>query len=333
LWATLLAALVAAMVSYLVFVANSEAAPAADGKYYPYIINGEPVPNGKYPFMAALIDQKRQGTIKDKLFCGGSLIDKTHVLTAGHCVFQRGPNTDPPQKPQDTLVFVGRTVLTSNQGQVRNVKDIDVHPVFKAAKLAGTSDFRYDVAVLTLSRAVKGIKPIELATSSQNNLERPGRKATIAGWGDTVPNDNKLTIPNRMQEAQVPIVSDSRADKAWEKDPFQGASQPNDFVPPLMIGAGGKQTITCQGDSGGPLFVRTSGNGDGDNGDDENSPNTNGGSGGKYTQIGITSFGPVGCLTFSRIAVYTEVNAKPIASFIDRAADKGDDGDNGDGDK
>ena len=33
LWATLLAALVAAVVSYLVFVPNSEAAPAADRKH------------------------------------------------------------------------------------------------------------------------------------------------------------------------------------------------------------------------------------------------------------------------------------------------------------
>jgi hypothetical protein len=54
LWATLLAALVAAMVSYFVFVPNSKAAPAADGKYSPYIINGSPVPNDKYPFMSFL---------------------------------------------------------------------------------------------------------------------------------------------------------------------------------------------------------------------------------------------------------------------------------------
>ena len=70
------------------------------------------------------------------------------------------------------------------------------------------------------------------------------------------------------------------------------------------------------------------GNGDGDNGDDEISSNTNGGSDGKYTQIGITSFGPIGCLKGERIAVYTEVNAEPIASFIERTADNG----NGDGD-
>jgi secreted trypsin-like serine protease len=334
LWATLLAALVAAMVSYFVFVPNSEAAPAADGKYSPYVINGEPVPHGKYSFVAALINTKPKNPYQ---FCGGTLIDKTHVLTAGHCVFQRGPKASPPQKPQDTLVFVGRTVRSSNQGQVRNVKDIDVHPLFKAAKYAGTVDFAYDAAVLTLSRPVKGIKPIELATSSQNNLERPGRHATLAGWGSRVPRtpcEPTGHTQNRMEEAQLPIVSDSRADKILQQPPAcapQASVGKNipDFVPWLMIAAGGKDASPCQGDSGGPLFVRTSGNdaNNGTNGDDEN--------GGKYTEIGIDSWAR-GCGVAGNPAVFTEVNAKPIASFIERAADNGNgdgDGDNGDDDK
>jgi secreted trypsin-like serine protease len=186
-------------------------------------------------------------------------------LTAGHCVLD-AKLIGPPVlsvKLQALQVVVGRTVLTSDQGEERTVKEIDVHPKYPdnpgPKNLPGNPQ-SYDVAVLTLSRAVKGIKPIELATSSQNDLERPGRHATVAGWGDTVPNDKGLTIPNRMQEAQVPIVSDSRADKALDKMNVRNF----DFVPLLMIGAGGKQSITCQGDSGGPLFVRTSGNGDGD---------------------------------------------------------------------
>jgi trypsin len=323
LWATLLAALVAAMVSFFVFVEGGAAAPAADKPTYePYIINGKFVPNGKYPFMSRLNIWFADGAKDDPnnrpdgFICGGTLIDADSVLTAAHCV------------TADTRLLkvklkVGRTVLSSNQGQVRFVKpeSVFIHPKYKNP--GGDRPAPYDAAVLELSGPVSGIAPIKLASSEQDNLERPGRHATVAGWGNTVPNakPGEEVFPKHMQEAQLPIVSDSRAEEVLKKQ----------YFPPLMIAAGGRQSITCQGDSGGPLFVQTSG--DGDNGDDENSRDDNGGSGSKYTQIGITSFGPIGCLAASRIAVYTEVNAKPIASFIERAADNGDGDDDNGGDE
>src|SRR5215217_1191273 len=63
LWATLVGALVAAMVvvSLIVFVQSGEAAPQAADERTPYasvsplIVGGTAVPNGKYPFMAALL--------------------------------------------------------------------------------------------------------------------------------------------------------------------------------------------------------------------------------------------------------------------------------------
>jgi len=45
------------------------------------IINGKVTHVNEFPFMAALLNRKRQ-------FCGGSLVDEIHVLTAAHCVAQ-----------------------------------------------------------------------------------------------------------------------------------------------------------------------------------------------------------------------------------------------------
>jgi secreted trypsin-like serine protease len=179
-------------------------------------------------------------------------------------------------------------------------------------------DNRYDAGVVELRRPVKGIKPIELATSKQNYLERPGRNATVAGWGlqlayqpgaDYPP---KSRIQNHMRDAQVPLVSDSRARQIY-----------TDYIPPIMIAAGGKGKDACQGDSGGPLFVRTSGNDDDGrkNGDDSNCDDNDRGSGGEYTQIGITSTG-AGCGAKGVPGVYAEVNNPSIRSFITSAASK-----------
>merc|ERR1712088_1146440 len=56
--------------------------PSATQSFFaalPYIVNGYEAIKHEYPFMAALMNRNRQ-------FCGGSLIDEKHVLTAAHCV-------------------------------------------------------------------------------------------------------------------------------------------------------------------------------------------------------------------------------------------------------
>lgn len=229
---------------------------AGGSEIQPRIVGGTPVPNGDFRFVASLGNVNYGSTAYRRFFCGASLIDRDSVLTAAHCV--KGT----PKQP--LRVTVGRTVLTSDQGQTRRIARISIHPRFD-----GFTSLTYDAAVLTLKNPVKGIAPIRLAGKAQNPLEKPGRLAKIAGWGNTInqpPNgSNGGNYPDRMRQARVPIVSDARA-----RDAFGPR-----YVGALMVAAGRERKDTCDGDSGSPMFAGQSGT--------------------RY-QIRITSFGR-GCAT------------------------------------
>jgi secreted trypsin-like serine protease len=279
LWTTLVGALVAAMVaSVVVFVRSGEAAPqtadeqtsyASVSSKSPMIVGGTAVPNGNYPFMA-YVKLYRNG--KRSGFCAGSLIDRNSVLTAAHCLL----NTT------GAVVVVGRSDLRKkNRGQEIGASRPFIHPRF-----IGNG---YDAGVLKLRRPVKGIKPIKLATAKQNNLEKPGHILTAAGWG--VMKQRPDILPKRMHDVSVPVVSDSRAKRAYQ-------SQGPKYLPSLNVAAGKKGKSPCFGDSGGPLFDS-----------------------GSRTQVGITSHGAVQkCGTARYPVVYTEVNNPNIRNFILSAA-------------
>lgn len=271
------ATLVALVAAVPVFAAEEPA--EGDGEIQPQVVGGDPVSSGKYPFVAALL-ATGQGTDYQKQFCGGTLIDQDSVLTAAHCV--KGV------LPAQLQVVVGRTVLDSDEGQKRKVAAIVRHPQYTTPKLS----YNYDAAVLQLKGPVTGIEPVKLPATTQNAFETSGRKLTIAGWGNTRKQSPRLdepdSFPNRMQEAEVPVVSDRRAKRIYREE----------YSKPLMVAAGREGKDTCQGDSGGPMFERTDR--------------------GPY-QIGITSFG-AGCGTDGLPGVYAEVNSDQIRSFIVTAA-------------
>jgi secreted trypsin-like serine protease len=279
LWATLVGALVAALVvSFLVTVRSGGATPQTADEQTPYasvspkspmIVGGTTMPNGTYPFVA-YVTLYRNGM--PDASCAGSLIDQDSVLTAAHCL----------QNTTGAVVVVGRSDLRKkNRGQEIGASRPFIHP-----RYLGNG---YDAGVLKLRRPVKGIKPLKLATASQNNLETPGRKLKVAGWGLTGFNS---TPSNRLRQAQVPVVSDRRAERSYD-----ALLEPSGYVPPIMIAAGNSKVNACVGDSGGPLFDS-----------------------GSRTQVGIVSGGYYKCGTERYPGVYTEVNNADVRNFILAAA-------------
>lgn len=246
----------------------------------PDVVGGTAVPDGKYKFVAVLRDVTRGNSVREQFFCGGTLIDRDSVLTAAHCLEDATPGP--------LRVTVGRTVLNSDQGQTRSVAAIFRHPRYTTSAVS----YRYDAAVLKLGAPIRNIAPIRIPVTTANGYESPGRNATVAGWGNTIkqgPNFSQPdNFPNRMREAQVPIVSDAVGRSTY------GSS----YAPALMVAAGREGKDTCQGDSGGPIFVST------ENG---------------RRQIGITSFGN-GCGVRNYPGVYTEANWGGIRNFIYGAA-------------
>lgn len=272
-WMALVASLVLSAAS-LMFV-QGVSARAEEPEFEGQVVGGTDVPNDKYPFMAALRDIRYGSNPYQQQFCGGTLIDRNSILTAAHCVSGASP--------RPLRVTVGRTVLTSSQGETRRVSRIFVHPKYNDRRNA------YDVAVLKLKSPVEDIEPIKPAGRRQNFLEREWKPVIVAGWGATAQSKFGTRFPNRMHEARIPVRSDS----------FGRSAHGSYFVSKLMVAAGKDGKSACFGDSGGPIFKKVNGS---------------------WRQIGITSFGPSRCGARGYPGVYAEVNNYSIRDFILKSA-------------
>ncbi|SFF37789.1 Trypsin [Actinoplanes philippinensis] len=246
-----------------------------------------------FPFQAALLNLKATddegnpaADDKDRFTCGGSLLDESHVLTAGHCFDVEGES--PPDPLKDIAVVLGRTTLTSQKGQVRRITEVKLHPRYS------TRPLEYDVAVLTLDKPVTGIAPVTVVPSGDKSLEKAGNPATFTGWGSLEAHQDgeefELSSTDGMKQATVPVVADSACRSAYQKDPDQ--PQPNMSV--SLCTSTANKIGHCLGDSGGPLFVTA---------------------GDQVVQFGIVSFAP-GCGDPRFPSVYARLSNSDINAFV-----------------
>ena len=173
--------------------------------------------------------------------CTGTLIDSTHVLSAGHCGSATGAVVASPVGWPTPLIDVRIGSNKAGEGEQVPVSQVTISPEY----LGLTS--RNDLSILTLSRASTNA-PTQVAGAAERSIWDPGVLATIAGWGVT---EEDGDLPDTLQKAQVPITTDEYCESAYSDEDGW------DFDPETMVCAGYPEggVDTCQGDSGGPLFA------------------------------------------------------------------------------
>ncbi|XP_071034270.1 serine protease 33 isoform X2 [Parasteatoda tepidariorum] len=199
------------------------------------IVGGNDAYFGQFPWQAVI----QVGGSR----CGGALVGRRFVVTAGHCVARS------QHKPGNIRVTLGDYVLHSNveslPAEIFGVSEVRLHPNFRFTPQAD----RYDVAVVVLDRPApyrENIRPICIPRKGTDFL---GKTAYAAGWGALEPG-SKLR-PKVLQYVGVPVI-ENKVCETWHRK--QGINiRIHDEMMCAGYEFGGRDA--CQGDSGGPLMM------------------------------------------------------------------------------
>jgi secreted trypsin-like serine protease len=261
---------------FLLAIAAASAALALTAPASFAIVGGHDAAAGAYPSVAEV-------HLGKSFLCTGTLISPTTVVTAGHCGSLTGATGygSPAAWPPALIdVYLGSN--KAGKGTLAPVSQVIVEPDYLATS-------GYDITLLKLASPAAQA-PTKVAGASEGSLWTPSTLETIVGWGTTSEGGD---TPDTLQEAQVPITTDSYCAGAY-----------SDFDPTTMVCAGFPQggVDTCQGDSGGPLFGKTAA--------------------GELKLVGATSFGE-GCAEPGKPGVYARVAGTALREWIRSQAPDG----------
>ncbi|CAH0383608.1 unnamed protein product [Bemisia tabaci] len=208
------------------------------------IVGGQNARPGEWPWIAALMNGGRQ-------FCGGSLLDNQHVLTAAHCV----AHMSSWDVAQLTVNLGDHNIKSSSDVRhiEKKVKRIVRHKGFDARTLYN------DVAIITLDSPVTYSRNIRSICLPSGNKAYAGKTATVIGWGSLREMGPQPAI---LQKVNIPVWTNQECKEKY------GPAAPGGIID-TMLCAGQTAQDSCSGDSGGPLMVED----------------------GTWTQVGIVSWG------------------------------------------
>ncbi|KAK0061847.1 trypsin-7 [Biomphalaria pfeifferi] len=235
------------------------------------VVGGWPAAECEFPWQVAI-------TI-GSVFCGGSIVDKRHIVTAAHCM--KDKNTGALLPASSVYVRVGSSSISNTK--FYRVSNVYVHP----RHIPSIND--YDVAVLTLAQDLifsYCVAPICLPDYWENPEDAD--YCTSSGWGVT--DFYSYSLQQKLRAVELPIVNQNQCQQSYGSRLINNLK----FCAGDYINGG---IDTCQGDSGGPLMCLRQG---------------------RFVLYGIVSFG-TGCARARYPGIYTRVSNSNILSFIQSA--------------
>ncbi|XP_018048795.1 PREDICTED: chymotrypsin-1-like [Atta colombica] len=187
-----------------------------------HIVGGRDAPIGKFPYQVSLKKSGRHS-------CGGSIINRSTILTAAHCLVGYRLN---PSALKSLTIHAGTNLLSEN-GTVYKAKQAILHEAFDSVRIIN------DIGLLILSTPIKYtkyIQPISLATT---DIAPSGSYCILSGWGRI--KTGGIT-PDKLQEIELNVYDLNKCHQKQRKVQF------SHICTLTRIGEG-----ACHGDSGSPL--------------------------------------------------------------------------------
>ncbi|KAM3597354.1 uncharacterized protein V6R79_003503 [Siganus canaliculatus] len=248
------------------------------------IVGGQEAVKGSWPWMVHL-NFTSNGI--DGWRCGGTILNKQWVLTAGNCLAR-----NPKPRERRSMAWIGAHSLQKEGARFMQVENYKVKDGYEAQSVG----FKNDIAVVKLKKTIDLKKGWTVGLPTGKETFDSSSECWILGWGNVGTND-PLPDPENLQQLKINIVPQSVCKATYPQ------------LTDDMLCAGGDpagKKDACEGDYGGPLVCR---------------------SGSGFVQVGIMSYGsPDGCGLPGRPGVYTRVSKylRFIKDYTGRGAETSD---------
>ncbi|CAG0912668.1 unnamed protein product [Notodromas monacha] len=191
------------------------------------IVGGELAEPGQFPYQVSF----QVNYFGYSHICGGSILDETTVITAGHCC-DAGFNAD------EMRVVLGEHDLNDDEGneQFVDVRQYILHEDYSSFDLTN------DICLLKLAGSIEFIDGVAATITLPESLEETNVNLVVSGWGTESETGDLAPV---LLFAEIPTFTDEECIDLYS----------DFFVQPVesMICAGESGKDHCFGDSGGPL--------------------------------------------------------------------------------